>query len=107
MGFPAVGVEGIYRNHRADVQRFLSTRHGSDFWVFNFCPVRENAYHDNVFEGRVSRYPFPDHQSVPSVSCKDHAYCFQCSAIPVPPVGHTRNTRMALWLGYPCGCASL
>ncbi|KAF8434799.1 hypothetical protein L210DRAFT_3410026 [Boletus edulis BED1] len=65
MGFPAVGVEGIYRNHRADVQRFLSTRHGSDFWVFNFCPVRENAYHDNVFEGRVSRYPFPDHHVPP------------------------------------------
>ena len=64
MGFPAVGVESIYRNHRADVQRFLSARHGSDFWVFNFCPLRENAYHESVFGGRVSRYPFPDHQSV-------------------------------------------
>lgn len=67
MGFPAVGVESIYRNHRADVQRFLSARHGSDFWVFNFCPLTENAYHESVFEGRVSRYPFPDHQSVPSL----------------------------------------
>lgn len=64
MGFPAVGVESIYRNQRADVQRFLSARHGSDFWVFNLCPLRENAYHESVFEGRVSRYPFPDHQSV-------------------------------------------
>ncbi|KAH0834861.1 hypothetical protein J3R83DRAFT_10489 [Lanmaoa asiatica] len=65
MGFPAVGVESIYRNHRADVQRFLSARHGSNFWVFNFCPLRENAYHDSVFEGRVSRYPFPDHHVPP------------------------------------------
>ncbi|KAI9460796.1 hypothetical protein HD554DRAFT_2132406 [Boletus coccyginus] len=65
MGFPAVGVESIYRNHRADVQRFLSARHGSDFWVFNFCPLRENAYHESVFGGRVSRYPFPDHHVPP------------------------------------------
>ncbi|KAF8553363.1 hypothetical protein OG21DRAFT_1604164 [Imleria badia] len=65
MGFPAVGVESIYRNHRADVQRFLSARHGSDFWVFNFCPLTENAYDESVFEGRVSRYPFPDHHVPP------------------------------------------
>ncbi|KIK95539.1 hypothetical protein PAXRUDRAFT_374828 [Paxillus rubicundulus Ve08.2h10] len=65
MGFPAIGVESIYRNHRADVQRFLSTRHGSDFWVFNFCPLTENAYHESVFQGRVSRYPFPDHHVPP------------------------------------------
>ncbi|KAG9311695.1 phosphatases II [Chiua virens] len=67
MGFPAVGVESIYRNHRADVQRFLSARHHSDFWVFNFCPVRENAYPETVFGGRVSRYPFPDHHVPPFV----------------------------------------
>ncbi|KAF8838930.1 hypothetical protein BDN67DRAFT_824432 [Paxillus ammoniavirescens] len=65
MGFPAIGVESIYRNHRADVQRFLSTRHGSDFWVFNFCPLTENAYHESVFQSRVSRYPFPDHHVPP------------------------------------------
>ncbi|KAF9226378.1 hypothetical protein BS17DRAFT_777148 [Gyrodon lividus] len=65
MGFPAVGVESIYRNRREDVQRFLSARHGSDFWVFNFCPLTENAYHESVFQGRVSRYPFPDHHVPP------------------------------------------
>lgn len=79
MGFPAVGVESIYRNHRADVQRFLSARHGSDFWVFNFCPVRENAYHESVFQGRVSRYPFPDHQSV-SLHCMQCPYSSYSSA---------------------------
>lgn len=75
MGFPAVGVESVYRNRRADVQRFLSARHGSDFWVFNFCPVRENAYDESVFEHRISRYPFPDHQSVPLSLWKHHTHC--------------------------------
>ncbi|KAI6107830.1 hypothetical protein EV401DRAFT_1871251 [Pisolithus croceorrhizus] len=65
MGFPASGLESIYRNRRADVQRFLSARHGQDFWVFNFCPVMENSYDESVFDGRVSRYPFPDHNVPP------------------------------------------
>ena len=62
MGYPAIGLEGLYRNRRDDVARFLAHRHGTNFWVFNFCPVRENAYDADVFGGRVSRYPFPDHQ---------------------------------------------
>lgn len=65
MGYPAAGIEGLYRNRREDAQRFLTARHGSDFWVFNFCPVRENFYDKSVFEGRVSRYPFPDHHAPP------------------------------------------
>ncbi|KAI6099500.1 hypothetical protein EDD16DRAFT_1497475 [Pisolithus croceorrhizus] len=65
MGFPASGLESIYRNRRADVQRFLSARHGQDFWVFNFCPIMENSYDERVFDGRVSRYPFPDHNVPP------------------------------------------
>ncbi|KAG6334851.1 hypothetical protein ID866_4241 [Astraeus odoratus] len=65
MGFPAAGLESIYRNRRADVQRFLSMRHGQDFWVFNFCPISENSYDEGVFHGRVSRYPFPDHNVPP------------------------------------------
>lgn len=62
MGYPASGVEGLYRNKREDAKRFLDTRHGNNYWVFNFCPVAENSYPSSVFEGRVSRYPFPDHQ---------------------------------------------
>ncbi|KAH7882372.1 hypothetical protein F5I97DRAFT_1816987 [Phlebopus sp. FC_14] len=65
MGFPATGLESIYRNRRTDVQQFLSSRHGSDFWVFNFCPVTENTYDESIFQGRVSRYPFPDHHVPP------------------------------------------
>ena len=62
MGYPASGMEGLYRNKREDAKRFLDTRHGNNYWVFNFCPVAENSYPSSVFEGRVSRYPFPDHQ---------------------------------------------
>ena len=62
MGYPASGVEGLYRNKREDAKRFLDTRHGKHYWVFNFCPVAENSYPSSVFEDRVSRYPFPDHQ---------------------------------------------
>lgn len=66
MGYPATGLEGFYRNRREDAKKFLDHRHKEKYWVFNFCPVKENAYSADVFEGRVSRYPFPDHQYVHS-----------------------------------------
>ncbi|KAH9896956.1 phosphatases II [Cubamyces lactineus] len=65
MGYPATGIEGLYRNRREDAKKFLDHHHGKNYWVFNFCPVRENSYPDSVFEGRVSRYPFPDHHAPP------------------------------------------
>ncbi|KAF7797038.1 hypothetical protein EIP86_008230 [Pleurotus ostreatoroseus] len=65
MGYPATGLEGFYRNRREDAKRFLDHRHKGNYWVFNFCPVKENAYPADVFEGRVSRYPFPDHHAPP------------------------------------------
>ncbi|KZP14936.1 hypothetical protein FIBSPDRAFT_1048458 [Athelia psychrophila] len=65
MGYPASGLEGLYRNRREDAQKFLNHRHGKNFWVFNFCPVKENSYPASVFDGRVSRYPFPDHHAPP------------------------------------------
>ncbi|KAI0646393.1 phosphatases II [Trametes meyenii] len=65
MGYLATGLEGFYRNRREDAKKFLDHRHGKNYWVFNFCPVKENSYPDSVFEGRVSRYPFPDHHAPP------------------------------------------
>ena len=62
MGFPAIGVEGLYRNSRRDVKRFLDTRHKDKYHVFNFCPLAENGYPAETFNEHVSRYPFPDHQ---------------------------------------------
>ncbi|KAK7019030.1 phosphatases II [Favolaschia claudopus] len=70
MGYPAEGFESFYRNNREDAKRqvgpyFLEHRHGKNFWVFNFCPIRENSYSADFFDGRVSRYPFPDHHAPP------------------------------------------
>ncbi|KAG5716158.1 Phosphatidylinositol-3,4,5-trisphosphate 3-phosphatase cnrN [Termitomyces sp. T112] len=65
MGYPAEGVEGWYRNRREDAKKFLEHRHGQNFWVFNFCPIRENSYDKSIFGGRVSRFPFPDHHAPP------------------------------------------
>ncbi|KAJ3782813.1 phosphatases II [Lentinula aff. detonsa] len=65
MGFPAAGIEGLYRNRREDAKKFLDHRHGKNYWVFNFCPLKENSYPADTFDGRVSRYPFPDHHAPP------------------------------------------
>ncbi|KAF5390012.1 hypothetical protein D9757_003807 [Collybiopsis confluens] len=65
MGFPAAGIEGFYRNRREDAKKFLDHRHGKNYWVFNFCPLKENSYPPETFHGRVSRYPFPDHHAPP------------------------------------------
>ena len=37
MGFPSESLEGLYRNHMKDVQDFLTSRHGSEFKVYNLC----------------------------------------------------------------------
>ncbi|KXN85563.1 Phosphatidylinositol 3,4,5-trisphosphate 3-phosphatase and dual-specificity protein phosphatase PTEN [Leucoagaricus sp. SymC.cos] len=65
MGYPAKGFEGYYRNRREDVKKFLDHRHGENYWIFNFCPLGENSYDASEFEGRVSRFPFPDHHAPP------------------------------------------
>ena len=65
MGFPASGVQSLYRNKRSDVRRFLDKRHDNLYRVYNFCPVTENSYDADEFYGRVSRFPFPDHHVPP------------------------------------------
>jgi phosphatidylinositol-3,4,5-trisphosphate 3-phosphatase/dual-specificity protein phosphatase PTEN len=65
MGYPASGIEGLYRNRKEDAIKFLEHRHAKNYWVFNFCPLRENSYDAEIFGGRVSRYPFPDHHAPP------------------------------------------
>lgn len=35
MGYPATGVKALYRNRRDDVLRFLNSRHGEKWWIWN------------------------------------------------------------------------
>ncbi|RXK39199.1 hypothetical protein M231_03556 [Tremella mesenterica] len=65
MGYPAIGMAGLYRNRRRDVLKFINQRHGEKWWIWNLCPLYENAYSPESMHNRVSRYPFPDHHPPP------------------------------------------
>lgn len=43
--------------------RFLDTRHGDNYKVYNLCSERQ--YEPSVFHGRACRYPFDDHNCPP------------------------------------------
>lgn len=68
MGFPSQGMEGMYRNPIDHVQRFFSIRHPGHYKLYNLCSERD--YDPAMFEGRVSRYPFDDHNP-PKLSLVD------------------------------------
>eukprot|EP00937_MAST-01D_sp_MAST-1D-sp2_P003318 g3318.t1 len=61
MGFPAVGVEHLFRNPRSETRRFLDTKHAGHYKVFNFCCEPGRGYPAAEFDGRVERFPFLDH----------------------------------------------
>lgn len=61
MGFPAIKAEGIYRNSRKDVIKFLNENHKNHYKVWNLCKEPAYTYDAHIFEGRVSHVPFPDH----------------------------------------------
>uniref|UniRef100_K3WTT8 Phosphatidylinositol-3,4,5-trisphosphate 3-phosphatase n=1 Tax=Globisporangium ultimum (strain ATCC 200006 / CBS 805.95 / DAOM BR144) TaxID=431595 RepID=K3WTT8_GLOUD len=61
MGYPAVGMEFVYRNPRSEVVRFLEARHEDKYFVYNFCSERERRYPVSVFSDRAACYPIEDH----------------------------------------------
>ena len=69
MGFPSEGAEAIYRNPMSDVKKFLSSHHGKSFKVYNLCD--ERSYPAERFGGRVTRFPFPDHNPPPMAMTYD------------------------------------
>lgn len=64
-GFPAVGLEHIYRNPRGEIRRFMDEHHKDHYKVYNFCCEPGRGYEPDDFYGRVERYPFKDHNTSP------------------------------------------
>lgn len=64
-GFPAIGIEHIYRNPRYELKRYLELHHKDHYKVYNFCCEYGRSYEPEVYEGRVERYPFKDHNTPP------------------------------------------
>ena len=64
MGYPATGMEGIYRNKITDVKKFLDQRHRGHYRLYNLCS--ERIYDHSLFEGRVNHdFRFIDHHPPP------------------------------------------
>lgn len=63
MGFPSEKMERMYRNPLSEVARFLETRHGGHYRVYNLCS--ERSYDKLKFQGRVAAFPFDDHNAPP------------------------------------------
>ena len=60
-GFPSAGLEHMYRNPRLEIKRFLEERHPGNYFVFNFCVEPGRCYPHEIFENRVRRFPYKDH----------------------------------------------
>jgi phosphatidylinositol-3,4,5-trisphosphate 3-phosphatase and dual-specificity protein phosphatase PTEN len=61
-GFPAVGIEGLYRNKRDDICRWLHERHGSMCKIYNLCGEGSYHYpHNDVKNFSLMKFPFADH----------------------------------------------
>ena len=62
-GFPAIGLEHIYRNPRGEILRYLDTYHKEHWKLYNFCCEKGRSYDPALFHNRVERYPFKDHNT--------------------------------------------
>mmetsp|Transcript_17548 Transcript_17548/g.34517 ORF Transcript_17548/g.34517 Transcript_17548/m.34517 type:complete len:355 (+) Transcript_17548:268-1332(+) len=63
MGYPAAGVEALYRNSMSEVQRFFHTFHENNYAVYNLCS--ERVYDLTQFFPLTYRFGFDDHQPPP------------------------------------------
>lgn len=64
-GFPAAGLEHMYRNPRDEIRRLLDEKHKDNYKLYNFCCEAGRGYDPEIFGGRVERYPFKDHNTPP------------------------------------------
>eukprot|EP00011_Vannellida_sp_DIVA3-517-6-12_P008018 CAMPEP_0114615288 /NCGR_PEP_ID=MMETSP0168-20121206/6089_1 /TAXON_ID=95228 ORGANISM="Vannella sp., Strain DIVA3 517/6/12" /NCGR_SAMPLE_ID=MMETSP0168 /ASSEMBLY_ACC=CAM_ASM_000044 /LENGTH=426 /DNA_ID=CAMNT_0001826357 /DNA_START=74 /DNA_END=1354 /DNA_ORIENTATION=+ len=62
MGFPASGVEGMYRNSIVEVSQFLNERHGDHYMCWN---LSGRDYDYSLFHNQILDFGFPDHHNPP------------------------------------------
>lgn len=67
MGFPASGMEGLYRNRMQDVANFLQDRHGDNYRVVN---TSSRTYDYSKFGDRVVDVEWPNHHP-----CRFYYFC--------------------------------
>ncbi|XP_014327262.1 phosphatidylinositol 3,4,5-trisphosphate 3-phosphatase TPTE2-like isoform X1 [Xiphophorus maculatus] len=65
MSFPSSGKQAFYRNPIHEVARFLDTKHGGHYKVYNLCS--EKGYDPKFFHYRVERIFIDDH-NVPTLT---------------------------------------
>jgi len=63
-GFPAVGIESLYRNSRSHVREFIRAHHPGAK-IYNLCIEPEHFYEPSEFGNPVSYFPFFDHNVCP------------------------------------------
>jgi hypothetical protein len=63
MGYPAVGMEALYRNPADTVRAFLEGRHGGHYRIWNL--VSEREYGPGTFPGQIERFAWADHTPPP------------------------------------------
>ena len=76
MGYPAEGIEAIYRNSMAEVKRFFETYHKGHYCVYNLCSERQYDLAQH-FE-KSERFGFDDHNPPPLALIKP--FCESMSA---------------------------
>ncbi|RNF00376.1 putative tyrosine phosphatase [Trypanosoma rangeli] len=63
MSFPAWGTEKYYRNPINQVERFLESKHGGHYRIYNLCSERPEYDSPKRFQGKYKRFPFDDHNA--------------------------------------------
>uniref|UniRef100_A0A060TAK7 phosphatidylinositol-3,4,5-trisphosphate 3-phosphatase n=1 Tax=Blastobotrys adeninivorans TaxID=409370 RepID=A0A060TAK7_BLAAD len=58
-------IRSWYRTPAGELKRFLESRHGSNWKIWNLRAEISGEYDDKVFDYRVERFPFPDHNPPP------------------------------------------
>jgi hypothetical protein len=77
-GFPAIGIEHLYRNPRFEIRRFMDAKHPDMYKMYNFCCEPGRGYEPEVFYNRIERYPFKDHNTPPLRTMVDFAESVKC-----------------------------